>query len=123
MVKTGRNMQYQWTGDGNAITNKAPDSDDAMETQGAPQIAVQLTTPAVAAGTSTFSLMIISSSDGGATYDSVAVPFITSHSAQAESVTQTKLVNTQGLTHIKFRLTVSTTNPGAAENTTLIASR
>jgi len=122
MVATTRNTSYQWTGNGAAITNKVPDTDTAMETKGAPAISVQLTTPAVAGGTSTFDLKILGSNDGGTTYDSVAVPLLTSHSAQAESVTQTKLVNVQGLTHVKFRLTANTTNPGTAENTTVIAS-
>jgi len=102
-----------WTGDGAAITDKAPDTDTAIDIAGAKSISVQLQTPAVTGGVSTFDCYVISSPDNS-TYDDTA--YVQPFDDIAESKELTKAV-TPGPYYVKLRLTVNTANPAAAENT------
>ena len=109
-----------WLGDDTTGDDKVPNVDVAVWVRGANGINAQLKTPGVAAGAATFDLDVLASSDDGTTYDSVTNPFVTTHSAVAESKNESTLINFGGVSHLKFRLDVNTAAPTATEDTTVI---
>jgi hypothetical protein len=110
----------QFSGDDTTGDNKVPDTDTATDVRGAKDgvASIEFTTPTVAAGPATFDLDVLGSADGGTTYNDVGSPLVTPFTAQAEGVTDVKLVNVAGLTHIKIRFDINTAAPTTGEDIT-----
>jgi len=113
MVRRERTEILTWSGIQAATDDLAPDNDRAISMTGVRAITVQLVTPVVAAGASTFDLHTIGTNTG--TY--VAAHFQDGViSAQAENATSSTITLTTGPHFLKLRLDVNTTATAAGED-------